>query len=581
MHAPRRWLALMALAGFASACSVTPSATPPLGEHRAIEPKRGGIFRAAMAADVRNLDAAVAFDGASHVFLQFLYDTLVSYDPDGNLVPDLAERYEVSPDGLSYTFTLRQNVRFHDGEELTAHDVKRSLERTLHHDTPCPVPSFYNRIRGYEAFHDGIPGPDGKPTYADELEGVIVEGRYVLRIELKEPDATFLPVMTLAFAAPVCKSAGSTFTREWGNHPCGTGPFELEAWEPGREIRLRRHEGYFRPELPYLDGITWQLLMPPLTQRFKFETGELDYLREMRHSDLVRYLNDPQWKPYAQWSFSKSILGIFMNTQMPPFDNVELRRAVAAAIDWDEIAKLREGQLVRATQMVPPAVPGHDPTFEGQRFDPEKALQHMKNAGYPFDPKTGKGGLPEVVRYVGNADGFDTQAAQVIQQRLAKIGIRMTIKIVSWPTFLAITSRRGGAQMGYAGWSLDYPDPSSFFDPTLSSEAIQEEETQNAAFFVNEELDELLRKARREMNPKARAAMYRRAEEIVRDEAPWAIGYGARNLELVQPYVHGYQVDRTHISDVRRVWLDVEERNRVTGRRKGQVEALIRPWGRP
>lgn len=562
------------------ACQATPSAAPPLGERREMKPQHGGIFRGAMAADIRNLDAGVSFDGASHVFLQFIYDTLVSYDRDGNIVPDLAERYEASPDGLSYSFTLRQNVRFHDGEELTANDVKRSIERMLHHDTPCPVPSFYSHIRGYEAYHDGVRGDDGKISYSDALEGVVVEGRYAIRIHLSEPDATFLPVMTLAFSAPVCKSAGSRYSREWGSHPCGTGPFKLKNWEPGREVRLEKHAGYFRPGLPYLDGMEWSLLMPPLTQRFKFEAGELDYLREMRHSDLVRYAHDPKWKPYAQWGYSKSILGIFMNTQMPPFDNVEIRRAVASAIDWNEVAALREGQLVRATQMVPPAVPSHDPSFEGQRFSPEAALRHMANAGYPYDPETGQGGLPGVVRYIGNSEGFDTQAAQVIQQRLAKIGIRIEIKVVSWPTFLATTSRRGASQMGYAGWQLDYPDPSSFFDPTLSSEAIQEEETQNAAFFSNAELDALLKDARRELDQAARAAMYRRAEEIVRDEAPWAIGYGARNLELTQPYLHGYEVDRTHTQDVRWVWIDQEERDKVSRRRRSGVEAWIRPWGR-
>lgn len=572
-------LALLSLGS--SACQKAPAAAPPLGERREVEPRRGGIFRGAMGADIRNLDAAIAFDGASHVFLQFLYDTLVSYDIDGNIVPDLAESYQVSEDGLRYSFTLRPNIRFHDGEELTASDIKRSLERTLHHQTPCPVPSFYAHIKGYEAFHDGKPGQDGEPVFTDDLEGVVVTGRYSLDIELSEPDATFLPVMTLPFSAPVCKDAGSTYTREWGSHPCGTGAFKLEVWEPGREVRLKRHDGYFRPGLPYLDGMEWALMMPPLTQRFKFETGELDYIREMRHSDLVRYTNDPAWKPYGQWGYSKAIMGIFMNTQLYPFDNAELRRAVAAAIDWEEVAALRQGQLVRATQMVPPAVPGHDPSFEGQRHDTQKALEHMKNAGYAYDPATGQGGLPEVVRYIGNADGFDTQAAQVIQQRLANIGIRMSIKIVSWPTFLATTSRRGAAQMGYAGWSLDYPDPSSFFDPTLSSDAIQEEETQNAAFFVNEELDELLRKARRELNPDRRATMYRRAEEIVRDDAPWAIGYGARNFEITQPYLHGYKVDRTHISDVRWVYIDQEERERVLRRGRGRgVEALIRPWGR-
>jgi ABC-type transport system substrate-binding protein len=267
---------------------------------------------------------------------------------------------------------------------------------------------------------------------------------------------------------------------------------------------------------------------------------------------------------------------VFLNTQMKPFDNVELRRAFAAAIDWKRVVSSRPDN-VAATQMIPPAVPGHDPAFQGQKYDEAAALAHMQKAGYAFDPRTGQGGYPEPVTFVAPTDTAVSESfAPIMQQQLARIGIRMRIRQVSYAAYLAETSQRGRAALGYAGWSMDFPDPSDFFEPTLSSLAIQEEETQNRAFFVNAELDALLARAHRELDPAARAAMYRRCEEIVRDEAPWAIGFQARALSLAQPYVHGYTVDAKHSEDMRAVWIDAEARRR--GRR--EPIAALRSWGR-
>src|SRR5262249_6213869 len=148
-------------------------------------------------------------------------------------------------------------------------------------------------------------------------------------------------------------------------------------------------------------------------------------------------------------------------------------------------------------------------SFAGQAHDPAAALEHMRRAGYPFDPATGRGGYPGVVRYEAPSDGFGMTAGEIIMQQLAAIGIRLELKLVSWPTFLAETEKPGRVQMGYAGWSMDFPDPSDFFEPILSSEAIQDEGSQNAAFFSNTEFDDLLRYAHRELDPTKRLTMYR------------------------------------------------------------------------
>jgi len=555
----------------------------PIGQRRDIPPQRGGTMQMSTFVDIRNLDPAIAFDEAAHPITDLIFNRLVEYDRSSHIVPVLAERFEVSSDGLRYSFKLHEGVLFHDGAELTADDVKRSMERMLANETPCPAPAFYASISGFEEFHNGKKDAAGKLVFAPHLDGVVVDGRYALHIDLSQTDATFLPVMTLAFVAPVCKSAGEKYSREWGNHACGTGPFRLTDWQSSREILLTRHDGYFKPGLPYLDKVRWFLLMPPLTQRFKFEDGELDHIREMRLPDLIYYRNDPVWRRLGQWEAPKGTTGVFFNTQMAPFDNVELRRAFAAAVDWTKIASGKPEQVVPANQMVPPAVPGYDPTFQGQRYDPAAALEHMKRAGYPYDPATHTGGYPGVVRYLGapNSIGIDLMAP-LIKEQVARIGIEMEIKQISWSGFLAVTGKRNAVQLGYAGWNMDFPDPSDFFEPILSTEAIQDEETQNAAFFSNPELDRLLKEAHSELDPVRRAALYHRCEEIVRDDAPWALGIGYRYFELVQPYVHNYVVDATHTEDVSEVWLDLAEKKLAqTPHAAGRnALAMIRPWGK-
>src|SRR5260221_39204 len=158
----------------------------PIGQRRDVEPQHGGVLNVADRSDIRNLDPAIVFDAATTPIEQLLYTPLVDYDRQGRLVPLLAERFDLAGDGRRVAFKLREGALFHDGDEVTADDVKRSIERTLDHDTPCPAPSFYSSIVGYEAFHNGVKDEHGAPSYAAHLDGVVIDGRYALHIDLTE-----------------------------------------------------------------------------------------------------------------------------------------------------------------------------------------------------------------------------------------------------------------------------------------------------------------------------------------------------------------------------------------------------------
>jgi ABC-type transport system substrate-binding protein len=543
-------LAGLALVAALAACH-SPAPDPIAGAHPGDEtPRHGGTLRLASFGDMKGLDPAVTGDALSGAPMEVMYAGLVDYDEKANLVPDLATRYEVDGDGLVYRFFLREGVLFHDGTELTADDVKRSIERALHPTTPNPAASFFGSIAGYEAYA-------GKK--ADQLDGVVVEGKYVVAIHLKERDARFLYAFALYGLRPVCKSAGNRYVDTWT--PCGAGPFKLPpgGWERGRSLTLVRHDGYFRPGKPYLDAVTWTLNANRTAEGYKFQDGDLDSVRDLSDGDVTRYLADPRWKPFYAFEPPRNITGEVMNTEMPPFDDVEVRRAVAAGIDRNHYHMVKPISIMPAYQAIPPSVPGYDPTFKGQSYDYAAALEHMRLAGHPYDPATGRGGWEKTIPYYAYTQGSSLYTAQVLQQELAKIGLRIEIRLVNYPTFLALNYRRKTVPMGSPGWTMDYPDPSDFFELLFGSDAINDEFSPNTAFYRNPQLDDILARARHELDTKVRYALYGEANRIVCDDAPEAFAFVFRYFVIHQPYVHGFGVHAVWTSYTADAWLDERE----------------------
>jgi ABC-type transport system substrate-binding protein len=287
-------------------------------------------------------------------------------------------------------------------------------------------------------------------------------------------------------------------------------------------------------------------------------------MRDFSEADSVAYRSDPRWRGMGEFEPATTTAGLFMNTGMPPFENRHLRRAVAFALDRNKVAAVRPVHIQATHQVVPEVILKLPATAKLQRHDYAQALAEMRLAGYPYDPKTGRGGYPAEIPYIYNVDSSAEQAAEVYQQELARIGIRIRLQAVGWPTFLARSQRPKSTPMGYVGWAADYPEPSDFYEPLFTSGAIQEEESQNVAFFSNAEFDGAVARARRTTDTAERTRLYQRAEEILAAEAPWAVGYNQRYFELWQPYVHCYRPHPVQQQNVRFAWLDLKEKRRVT-----------------
>jgi len=545
--APALLLSALALLGAPLGCDTAlPS---PVASSRGDEtaPRRGGTLRLATFSDVRGgLDPVGTVDGISLGAIHLIFAGLVDYDEHARVVPDLAERWDIDDGGRTYRVALRAGVTMQDGTELTADDVKRSAERALHPSTPNPVGSAFANIVGYEAYSTGK---------AEHLAGVVVEGRYVVAFHLEKPDSTFLQLLAMHTLRPTCKTAGDRYSDAW--LACGAGPFKLlpDGWQRGTSLRLVRHDAYFRPGLPYLASVEWTFNMTPIAQRARFERDELDLARELTGADERRFLADPRWKDLGAMGSDKTIYGESMNTRMAPFDNVEIRRAVAAAVDREHQTLLQPSRMSVLTQALPLMLQD-DPSFAGQRYDYTAALEHMKKAGFPYDPATRTGGWPHPIEYLIYDQGLNVYTAQLLQQDLAKIGIHIFLKMVSWAAFLAIQQRANASPMSQGNWTLDYPDPSSIFDPLFTTAAIAPEGSYNTAFYSSPRLDDLVSRAHLEMDETARKALYREANALVCDEAPWAFTYGHHTFEMRQAYVHGFAPHPVWPLDVSGVWLD-------------------------
>ncbi len=510
-------------------------------------PRQGGTLRLASFADIRGLDPATTSGALDSEAIELIFAGIVDLDAKGEVVPDIASRWEISPDGLEYKFFLREGVRFHDGDELTAEDVKRTMERALHPKTPNPFASFYENIEGFEAY---------TTKGAPHLDGVRVDGRHVVSIRLAQKDATFLPLFALHTFRPVCKSAGDRYADTWA--PCGAGPFKLQpgGWDRGRSLTLVKNPAYFKPGRPYLDAVTFTYLVNIVTQRFKLEAGDLDVVRDFTQADSQRFLTDPRWKPFGRFEPDHSIFGENMNVEMPPFDNVEVRRAVACAIDREHYRLIRATNVNAFGHAIPPGVPGYNGEIPGQAYNLAAALEHMKRAGYPYDPATGKGGWEPHIEYTAYKQGYAEFSAQILQQDLAKIGIRLDIKIVSYASYLSETHRRKKSAISPQGWSQDYPDALDFYESLFVTKSINEEDSNNSSFYSNKAFDDVIDRAHHELDRPARQKLYDQAETMLVSDAPWAFTHSYRWYDVHQPYVRGFESHPVWIFDLSSTWID-------------------------
>ena len=492
-------LALMLAGGSAVAEELDPNAKP------------GGDIIITYKDDVATLDPAIGYDWQNWSMIKSLFDGLMDYEAGTTkLRPDLAESYEISEDGQTFTFKLRQGVKFHNGREMTAEDVKYSIDRVVDPKTQSPGQGFFATIKGYDEAAEGK---------ADGLSGITVVDPYTIKFELTRPDATFLHVMAINFSHVVPKEEVEKWGADFGKHPVGTGAFKLGEWTLGQRLVFERNADYWHKGLPHLDKITFEIGQEPIVALLRLQKGEIDVPGDgIPPAKFIEVTKDPKFKDLIIQGGQLHTGYVTMNVKIKPFDDVKVRQAVNMAINKDRIVRIINGRALPANQPLPRSMPGYAEDYKGYPYDPEKAKALLAEAGL--------------------ADGFETELfaantdpqpriAQAIQQDLAAIGIKASIKSLAQANVIAAGGEPDGAPMiwsGGMGWIADFPDPSNFYGPILGcGGAVQG--GWNWSWYCNEDLDKKAQEADSMVDPAKKAereALWRDIYLKIMDDAPWA-----------------------------------------------------------
>ncbi len=471
--------------------------------------KSGGGIVVTYKDDVATLDPAIGYDWQNWSMIKSLFDGLMDYVPGTTeLRPGLAESYEISEDGMTFTFHLRAGVKFHNGREMTADDVKYSLDRVTTPATQSPGAGFFGSIMGYDAMADGS---------AASLEGVTVVDPLTVQIKLSRPDATFLHVMALNFASVVAKESVAEAGDDFGHHPVGTGAFKLGEWTIGQRLVFEKNADYWRAGLPYLDTVTFEVGQEPIVALLRLQNGEVDVPGDgIPPAKFTEVMADPEQAARVVEGGQLQTGYITLNVTNPPLDNVDVRKAINMAINKDRITQIINGRAVPATQPLPPSMPGYTDGYAGYAYDIDGAKALLAGAGL--------------------ADGFDTELfvmntdpnpriAQAIQQDLAAIGVRASIQSLAQANVIE-AGGAGTAPMIWSGgmaWIADFPDPSNFYGPILGCDGAVEGGW-NWSKYCNEDLDAEATAADSMTDPAKvgdRMAMWSDVYMEVMEDAPW------------------------------------------------------------
>jgi ABC-type transport system substrate-binding protein len=486
----------------------------------------------------RSLDPRSADSVYESLPVNQLFDTLVTLDPSLNLKPALAESWTVSKDELTFTFTLRENVRFHDGRLLTAEDVAFTLLRHLHPGggQSSLAFSYLLAIEGAEGYSAGE---------MDEVSGLeVVDGR-MLRIRLEHPYQSFLEVMAMDDLGVVPKKLVQEIgDAEFSKAPVGTGPFRLADWNDKR-LRLEANRDYFGDE-PYLDAVEINFLQED-EEDFgagRFFAGDVDVL-EPGTPSIERLSREAGVYIYRYQEMSLSFLGL--NTMQPPLDQPWMRQAIGHAMNRQALVEDSPAVRRKAVGILPPGISGYSPEPKTLGYRPDVARRLLAEAGYP----EGKG-LPPVRLHVTSAGPTARRVLDMIRRDLEAVGIRLEVVQVSW-TELSEQLEELTAHSFVLGWVADLTDPDSFlrsmFEPDGSANFFGYNSAETAA---------LLEQGARETNPVARARIYRDLERRILADAPVIPLYHTVGIVAMREEVQGLKPGPMGMAkiELEKVWFD-------------------------
>ena len=459
--------------------------------------------------DIVQYTTAVTADASAETILE----RLVAFAPGTtDTVPGLAERWDISPDGLTYTFKLRPGVKFQTtdyfkpGRDMNADDVVWSFQRQLDPNHPWHALSLV----GYPYFES--------MGFKDLLKSVEKLDDHTVRFVLTRPEAPFLRDLAMPFTSIYsAEYAGQLLasgkTADLNSKPVGTGPFILTRYAKDAQVRYKANPDYWKGKVPS-EALILAITLDNNTRLQKLKANECQVALYPKPDDIANIKADPNLKIDEMEAMMTSYVAI--NTSRPYLSDKRVRQAINLAFDKQAYLKalFGDGKATAGVGPYPPTMIGYDHESSGPAYDPEKARALLKEAGVPqgqvFTVFARNGG--------GVTNPNPMVGAQMLQADLAKVGIKLDVRIMEWGEMLK-RAKKGEHDLVFAGWAGDNGDPDNFLTPNLSCDAAKNGE--NYARWCNKAFEDAITRARETTDPAQRAALYKQAQVVFNQEQPW------------------------------------------------------------
>lgn len=502
----------------------------------AVSQPKGGIYRFPLRFTVKTLDPAFVTDSSSVAVVQQLFDGLVQYDKNLNVVPSIADSWDISRDGLTYTFKIRKGVRFHNGREVAAEDFVYSLTRVLNPEVDSPAAPLFSGIKGAEKFRN---------SGADAIEGLIATDKYTLKILLEKPFAPFLSILAMHNAKVVPREEAERKGKGFAKSPVGTGPFKFVKWDSDKELVIEANEKYFEGR-PYLDKVVYKVYPGAQTEvileDFFKRNLESSRIPSERRKDIIDNVSGHNL-------MRRPLLSLFfygMNNQSALLSDKRVRQAINLAISKDRyVNEITYKKYYKAGSILPFGMPGHDPAVKNYEYDAEMAAKHLKETN---------ASLPVSLTLISASKSDEAQRdLEFIKESLSRIGINVNVEFVlDWGEFEK-RLEKGQFDIFRYIWYADYPHPDNFLGALFNSSS-----QYNFMRYKNEKVDSLLEKANAEQDYLKRMSIYREVDRMVMEDAPIVPIYYEILEELFQPYVKGVEITGLGIPfmPMKKIWLE-------------------------
>lgn len=421
------------------------------------------------------------------------YEGLFEFDKDLNIKPLLATEYKASEDGLEYTFKLREGVKFHDGTDFNAEAVKINFERVL---------NKANALARYNQFN--------------KIKSVEVVNPYEVKIILSEPFSALINNLAHPSAMIISPKALEQYGKDINFHPTGTGPFQFVEWKPGETVKMKRNENYWNKDsLAKVDSITFRVITDNNTRAAVMKTGEAHFTNPVPYEQVKILEKSGKVDIVVTPSIVERYVSI--NVLKKPFDNIKVRQALNYAINKEALIKVTlNGYADVATGVVPPLVE-FSKQFKSYEYDPKKAKELLKEAGYPNGFET--------TLWAGYNDGTSVKVIQFLQQQLRQVGIKASVEALESGQIVAKVQKvqkpeDAGVRLYYVGWSASTGEANWALAPLLKGDAWPPV-LSNTSYYKNDKVDANLEAALRTNDKAEKEKLYAEAQEIIWNEAPW------------------------------------------------------------